>query len=142
MVPDPNNPVEFLVFFILLWCSVSYGLAFIGGWHALGQHYKLDGDFNGERWYMRSGSLRLVNYGSCLTFGSGSDGLYLAVLLPFRIGHPPLLVPWRDMSAEPSKWLFFSTVRLSFKKEPSITLRISQRLGKKIAEHSSGGFTL
>ncbi|WP_146598844.1 hypothetical protein [Novipirellula aureliae] len=37
-----------------------------------------------------------VKYNSCLTLSVTQQGLGLSVLIPFRIGHPTLLVPWSD----------------------------------------------
>jgi hypothetical protein len=38
-----------------------------------------------------------MNYGLCLTVVVGSAGLYLKVVPLFRLGHPPLLIPWADI---------------------------------------------
>ena len=38
-----------------------------------------------------------MNYGSCLTVVVSPVGLYLRVLPLFRVGHPPLLIPWADL---------------------------------------------
>jgi hypothetical protein len=37
-----------------------------------------------------------ANYGGCLTVGSDAAGLYLAVMFLFRVGHPPLFIPWDE----------------------------------------------
>jgi hypothetical protein len=38
-----------------------------------------------------------VNYGSCLTIYNGPEGIYLSVMWPFSLGHPPLFIPWGEL---------------------------------------------
>jgi len=39
-----------------------------------------------------------VSYNNCVTIGVTDAGLYLAPFLLFRFLHPPLLIPWRDIT--------------------------------------------
>jgi hypothetical protein len=139
-VIDPKDPAQFFPFFILLWCVASFSLSLLGGWFSLAQHYRATQPFVGERWHMRSASLRFVSYGSCLILGSNTQGLFLSVLFPFRIGHPPLFIPWSEvLSAEHYKIAFlFPMVRFRFKQEPSASFKISRGLALEIAEQAHG----
>jgi hypothetical protein len=58
---------------------------------------------------------RLTGYRHVLNVGSDRIGVYLGVLFLFRVGHPPLFIPWTDIIVEqPKTWFFFrvQTMRL------------------------------
>ena len=78
-----------------------------------------------------------TNYGNCLTVGAGYQGLYLSVLFLFRSGHPPLLIPWSDISVRTEKGRWFSWTEFRFSRAPSIPLRVSERLGQWLTSHAS-----
>jgi hypothetical protein len=63
------------------------------------------------------------------------NGIYLSVLFIFRIGHPPLFIPWPDVSMREKRFLiFFKQVELWFSKCPSIPVVISRRLMNRISD--------
>jgi len=139
---DPNDPVQFSVGFVVLWCTVCFGLSLLGGWYSLGQHYRQKEPFLGRRWHMRSATLRLVGYGNCLTVGADSKGLFLSVLFPFRIAHAPLFIPWSEIQTSPTRYFFFfPMVKLQFKQEPSVSMRFMRGLASKLAAESNGAFS-
>jgi hypothetical protein len=74
-----------------------------------------------------------TNYSGCLTVGVNRKGLYLSVWFLFRFGHPPLVVPWRDITMMERKRFFVQQVVLKFDRCPSIPVIISERLANKIA---------
>ncbi len=107
----------------------------------MSRFYRLQDTFDGKRWHLRSGSMGLANYNGCLTLGSDAGGLYLAVLFMFRPGHPPLLIPWGEVTAEGRRMLFlFNRVTLRFREASSVSLEISRRHAVMLAEASGGRF--
>lgn len=131
---------EFVVYFIGLWCLVCYSLSWLGGWHALAHRYRCESDFSGERWRFRSGKMRWnLGYSSCLTFGANRDGLYLAVFFPFRVGQPPLFIPWSEITVRRERRSLMWRTRFTLGNERRIPLLISQRLGDRILEYHSAG---
>lgn len=86
--------VLFPFFFVGMWCAVSLVLSTIGGWRRLAESFPARGQPSGKRFFMQGGKVGLVTYSACLTIYSSSEGLYLSVWLPFRLGHPPLFIPW------------------------------------------------
>lgn len=67
----------------------------------------------------------------------------MAVLFPFRVGHPPLLIPWSDISAYTYRFLFFfPMVKFHFKKEPAISFKLNLGLAQKLATASGGKLTI
>jgi hypothetical protein len=72
-------------------------VSLLGGWRRLSEFFPATNPPEGQRFRMQSGSVGWVNYSSCLTIYSNADGLYLSVMLPFRMGHPPLFIPWGEI---------------------------------------------
>jgi hypothetical protein len=117
-------PYAFVALFPVLWFAICELLAFVGGWRRLAEHYPHSGPAPAETARFRSGRVGWVNYNNCLIVGAAPTGLYLSVLLPFRPGHAPLLIPWNDVRAEPEGgWL--KRVRLQFSRAPSVGFRLS-----------------
>ena len=96
--------------FPVLWCTVSLLLAYIGGWAKLANQY-LDvpeREKRLERTYgMQSGYIGTTRYKGCLNFRIYEEGLGLSVLFLFRIGHPPLFIPWDQFHSISEKRVFF-----------------------------------
>lgn len=119
----------FPVFFVGMWLLISFLLSTIGGWSTLADHYAAHPGVGGRRFYFRSAQLGAgVGYSACLTLGTGPAGLYLAVLPLFRMAHPPLLIPWSDITARETKSWFSATVELRFAQVPTVSVRISRHL--------------
>jgi hypothetical protein len=140
--PSPSEPGHVLVswlwalfpvFFVGMWLLISFLLSAIGGWSTLANHYVARSRVPGRHFYFRSAQLGAgVGYGACLTLGTGPAGLYLAVLPLFRMAHPPLLIPWSDITARETKSWFSTTVELRFTKAPMASVRISRQLAEAL----------
>ena len=131
---DPTNPANFLFFFLLIWILVTYLLSILGGWARLAEDYRSDSDIDGSVWRFQSGTFRFgVRYNGVLTIGSSPSGLHLRVLFLFRMGHPPLFIPWSDVkkAGEASRW---RGQRLLLAAADPLTLTIGQGLVEKIEQ--------
>ena len=128
----------FPVAFVGLWCAITYLLALMSGWRRLAAHYAADMPAGGERFRFRSAKTGFVRYNHCLTFAATAEGLHLWLLPPFRLGSPPLLVPWAEVSATLVRDLFFGSITLRFARVPRIRMRIATALGEQIAAASRG----
>lgn len=127
-----------LVSILALWCASCFAASVLGGWHSLARRYRQLRPFSGQRWRFCSGSMGLANYSLCLTLGANPEGLSLAVLLPLRLGHPPLFIPWSEVeSVEPHRFLFFSMVSFRFKQAPRVSLAVSRGLALALAKESN-----
>ena len=100
-------PIAFAIGFPIMWVSISVLLSHIGGWAKLAERYRAKGDEPGETYFMRSGFVGSVNYRSCLILRVCENGLRMSVLFPFRIGHPPLFIPWDQFHSVTEKRKFF-----------------------------------
>jgi hypothetical protein len=147
-VTEETNPLPvwvwplFPVFFVGLWCAITYLLALMSGWRRLATHYAADLPVGGQRFRFRSAKSGLVRYNHCLNFAATTAGLHLWLLLPFRIGSPPLLVPWAEVSAAPVREFMFSAIALGFARAPGVRIRIATALGEQIAAASRGALRI
>lgn len=123
-----------LAAFAVWWCFLIWAISWLTGWRVLARHYVVHGPFRGREHRFQRLQMGWGNYGGCVTIGTNSDGLYLAVMLPFRPGHPPLFVPWGEVaSAEfESKW-YGSWLELRFSAAPRVRVRLPERVGKLVA---------
>ena len=131
---DPSKSYYFPLIFFIFWIAICMLLSIISGWKSLSADYRANFPFNGKKFRMKSGSMRWgTNYGGCLTIGANKEGLYLAIFPIFRIYHPPLFIPWEDISTEIGKqWVFFNIVKFIFFKSSNIYLVVSKKLADRI----------
>lgn len=112
-MPDPGTPYLFIVF-IAMWCAISSLLSVMGGWFTLSRKFHDHGSPQGKRFFFSSMGAGLrwfpVNYGGCIIAYLGKGGLRLSVWPIFRIMHPPLLIPWNEITSVTSSKMFFSTL--------------------------------
>jgi hypothetical protein len=106
----------FLLYFLAIWLGACWAIARFGGWAALAARYRVEKLPAGKCYYFQSASFSAAglpcNYGSCLTMIVSERGLGLVVFPIFRLGHPPLLIPWSDFYAPRQRtvlgfWKFF-----------------------------------
>jgi hypothetical protein len=101
----------------------------------LAERYQRADGFEGDRWWFQSVQMRWrVNYSGVLIIGASPRGLYLSVLLPFRFAHPPLFIPWTEISVSERKGLAAGYFEFRFRRAPGIPVRVIERLGRRIAQ--------
>jgi hypothetical protein len=137
MIPNTADPALapalFILMFIGIWLFVCIILSLIGGWQKFGRAYHAGEKIDGQNWSSQSGSARFgVGYRRCLNISANRNGLYISVLFLFRLGHPPLFIPWADITTKQEKYLFSDQVCFRFAKVPDVPFRISARLSDKI----------
>ncbi|PQO25051.1 hypothetical protein C5Y96_26465 [Blastopirellula marina] len=84
--------------FVTIGGSLMFAFAAIGGWRDLARRYPAEEKPEGEYYHFRSGSFSGIGYKNVLTVGVCDDGLYLAVFFLFRVAHPPLFLPWSEVT--------------------------------------------
>jgi hypothetical protein len=126
-----------VLLFVASWLALCWLLGAVGGWQSLARHYAQgDRRFEGESRRLERASLGpLFDYGRCLTVGRGEPGIRLALLPPFVVGHPALIVPWADVepAGRPKGAGPFRRVGLRFAKAPGVTLWVSADLAAWLA---------
>ena len=104
----------------------------ISGWPKLAEHYGFEGEFEGQQWRAKTGRLGRMRYRRQLIIGSNPEGLHLTVFPWLRIGHPPVFMPWVDITA--TEMVRFGLVKIvfEFRAVPSVNLEIPKKLGDQI----------
>ena len=121
---------------ILFFVVVPVAIGQIGGWAALGREYRLAGRFDGPRWWFQDLALRRwCNYSGCVSIGANADGIYLNTV--FWLCHPPLFIPWSELSATRRDVSFFG-IRIGLvdfvtQRVPQVPITLRESVIKKIA---------
>lgn len=129
-----EHPELLILLVPALWFGLISLIGAFGGWGSLAREYRAWDAFEGRTWRFQSVKLGQANYGGCVSVGAGERGLYLSLLFPFRPGHPPLLIPWEEISASQGTFLFARYVDLRFVRVPSLRLRLSEALAGKLQQ--------
>ncbi len=123
----------FPIYFIALWCLVGWIMGNLSGWAKLATHFRATAPFGGTCWHFQSASMRWnTRFGNCLTVGVAPNGLYLSVVPIFRLGHPPLHIPWEQITVSERGFLFWRRVRLGLGRESNIPFSIGTRLASRL----------
>lgn len=119
--------------FIGMWAFVCWIIAQAGGWSRLAQSYLSQSEFTGRKWTLQFGRMGLSRYRGVLTVGANREGVFLDVMPLFRVGHPPLFIPWHDITiGEDTEWMMLSYVVFTFAKSPGVKLRLLRGLGDEV----------
>jgi hypothetical protein len=113
----------FPLYFAALWCGIIFLLSRVGGWHRLAQSFQATSQPTGRKFSMASASLGGTNYNNCLTTVVANEGFFMQPWLPFRMFHPPLLIPWNAFSPFQERKLLWSKL---------YTTAISTRDGRQL----------
>ena len=127
------------IVFVAIWIAATVSISRMTGWHRLAEKYAMAEmpDIRFARAvHVYWGSVMLS--GNIYTVGADREALYLGVLFPFRAGHPPLRIPWRDIKAQRVKRLFLPRVSLAFGGGLSRPFEISDRVAERLGTDSSG----
>jgi hypothetical protein len=74
-----------------------------------------------------------VHYNGALKMGGDVGGFYLTSIFLFRLGHPPLFIPWTEIGVGKSRWLdFYLPVTLTLGRAEQVPFRISRRTARKL----------
>ena len=133
-----NLPLYLLpLLLIVLWSLASILVGVMSGWHKLAKRFTAESEPVGEvhtagpfffTVYWRFWS----HYSSIVRVTSARDALYLSVILPYRIGHPPLCIPWSQIILGKEKRYWRTYIVLTLGDEERIPLRISERMARKL----------
>jgi hypothetical protein len=135
-----NSPLGFaiIVFFIVaVWWVTLKSVGLLTGWSTLVRRFRKESDPYGDSKtagpffytvYMRY----WTHYSSVIRLTAAADALYASVLFPFRIGHPPLRIPWNEIQIGKAKFLWRSYVLLALGNQERIPMRISERMARNL----------
>jgi hypothetical protein len=122
------------LFFVGLWVTICLVLSLLGGWRRVAHQYPGRTSPSGKCFRMQSGSFGWVNYGNCLNIQTSAEGIDVAIMLPFRLGHPPLFIPWEAVeNPRVRKFLCLSSVRFDIGSPRVATIELPTKV---FAEHA------
>jgi len=145
-------PPYTLAFFIALgiaWMAlVCFLIGVLSGWHKLSKRFCAQAEPYGDTrcvgpfFYAVQMRLR-VNYSCAIRMTAATDALYLSVLLPFRVGHPALCIPWREIQFSRTERFWRRYVVLTLGEQEQVPMRISERMARNLGvlERVPGGDT-
>lgn len=132
-MPDLRFALFIIVAIVGTWAGSLVMVSHLGGWASLGDRYRCEEPFLGSRWNFQCGQFRWpANYNNCLTVGADPRGLFLWVFPLLRIAHPPLFIPWREISVSQVKVLWIKQVKLRLGRQLAIRVTINNRLAEKL----------
>lgn len=129
--------VMFVVFSAAVWCLTCVVISMLGGWFALTRRFTKQSEPLGEArkagpWFYTVRLRSLGNYNSVIRLTAAEDALFPSVFLFFRPGHPPLRIPWNEITVSPARRFFRNWVILTLGSEERIPMRISERMARKL----------
>jgi|SRR6185312_2620539 len=132
---DQHPALFFCLVFPTMWVLVGFLIALVGGWSQLAGRYRTEREFPQHKRWLQSAQMRFtIGYNSVLTLASDSEGLCMGVITPFRMGHPPLFIPWTAIQVEePKRYMFFMSRMLRLGPD-AIPLRLRQRTAQFLLE--------
>ena len=120
-----------------VWCLVLGLASVVGGWRRLAGRYRDTELFAGDVTRFASAQVGWASYSGALTVGASETGLFLATLSIFRPFHPPLFIPWTEVSAEPITSRFGTAARLAFASVPGVRVTLSGRAAARLEPYLS-----
>jgi hypothetical protein len=76
----------------------------------------------------------VVRYNGALTVGVNAAGMYLAMLPLFRLGHPPLFIPWSDITVSSTRRFLADFIVFEFRQTPGVSILLFDRFGREVLE--------
>jgi hypothetical protein len=121
---------------VLLYCILFAGVWMLAmkliasrGWRLLAEKFPARARPEGRVLRFQSLNIGRVNYNNVLTFIISPAGLYLSSWGPFRYGHAPILIPWKEVQkASVEKFWFMKRLRLEIGSPAVTTLRLRAKL--------------
>lgn len=131
-----GTPLGILALSVVLWCVVLFAVSIFSGWQALHRFAKhsepLGETHSAGPWFYQVYMRNWARYGGVVRATAASDALYLSVFPVFRFAHPPLRIPWSEISFGRTRRLWRNYVVLTLGSEERVPMRISERMARKL----------
>ena len=117
--PAVLAPLLFLLLFPPFWCAICWLLGRLGGWARLATRFATHRTPDGIALRWQDARVGWVSYRNVLRIDVAHDGLFLSMPWLFRVGHPPLFLPWTAMhEVREQRLLWLRRVRFSVASPP------------------------
>lgn len=123
--------------FLAIWCLNCWFLSWQSGWKYLSKRFGVRSEFLAEVTRVGRYPFELcfrcwLDYTNIAWIAPEEDALYLSVVFPFRIGHPPLRIPWSEISIGTTKVIWRKYLVFTLGSTEKIPMRISERMTRKL----------
>jgi hypothetical protein len=123
---------------VIVWLRfICFMIGVFSGWHRLSKRFRAQSEPYGQA--ITAGSFFYTvymrfwgHYSSLIRMTAADEALYLSVLLPFRPGHPPLRIPWNEITFGKDRFFWKSYVVLTLGKSEYIPMRITERMARNL----------
>lgn len=130
-----RHPEVLIVLLPFGWALVMHLIARLTGWAALADVYQTTAPRPANLRRFQSIQTRwLTHYGNVVNVGLAENALYFSLLLPFRPGHPPLLIPLAEVTLQSQRYLGKSFVALRFVRVPNVVVFITLKLAQELKQ--------
>ncbi len=127
------NPFYWAIFFLGLWLLLNFIVSRLTGWAQMAVHYRNAGDLPEKVWRFQTITTRWgMGYKGCTNVGADSRGVYISFGFLFRFGHPPIFVPWGDITITENQVSRSKMLELRFRKTEDLPVRIFAELGARL----------
>jgi len=114
---------DFVYVFPFLFVGMFFLVIFIlsrRGWTDLASKYQYTDIFTGERVGIISANINGVNYSNCLLLQYNQQGMYLVPVFIFRLFHPPIVIPWKEIKTVRDKKMLFVSLKELVVGDPAV----------------------
>ncbi|WP_411826855.1 hypothetical protein [Luteolibacter sp. AS25] len=117
--------------FTAVWGFVSLLVSTLFGWGRLGKRFRCIRRPEGQTFRMQGARLGMFgNYNGILTITVAAEGLYMAVFPAFRIGHPPILIPWSEIhDVKDAQMLWQKMTAFRVGRPEMLSISVSRKVG-------------
>lgn len=123
------------IFSLVLWLLLNFLISRLTGWGRIAAHYKSTEGIIRKVWRYQTISTRWgLGYKRSTNVGADSRGLYIFFGALFRFGHPPIFVPWGDITITEKEINKRNMLELRFRKTEDLPVRILSELGAHLAK--------
>ena len=128
-----------VVALIGIWAVISFAVS--GAWRSLARSYPDDRRPIREVFRFKSAQFRSwASYNNCVNFSADQQGIRLSVVFLFRVGHPPISIPWSDVLFKPASATPPNRAVLTFRKNPDVPVTVNRPLAERLL--AAGGRSL
>jgi hypothetical protein len=140
---------NFVVFLVLypvgFFCAIPIIISRVSGWSLLARRFRASEPWIGESWGWQSARFRgWCGYNNCLRIGADRQSLAVSMMWPFRLFHPALQIPWREVEVEMGKSFFglYETAQFRIGTDERVTVRIYGKLVSRVRQAAGSEWPL
>lgn len=126
------------------WCLISFVMSRISGWATLAAAYPAAEVLTPHARYTWQSAFMngTTRYSAALAVVADAQAVHFSMFPLLKIGHAPFSVPWQDIRAERVQRAFTQDVALTFARASGVSIRITPKLGDRLAAASAGRITV